>query len=1559
VPDFNVWWASTGGSTPKLKMVGQPDTRVVMDCREGAKYRVFLGSDYSDTTGTCISGDPSVGDVYDTGNLTLTNGTFKINVGLVNLSVQLTQGEVVTVVYYDNSNNIISIRPMRTVLRGASINTYSTTITGYSILSKFNSSTDYNFLDCRFTSIINREDFAIRKHYANGTYEDLPWNTTECSIVGLDSFLSGDSGHKMELMLIDKSIGFNMLYHIEKGGSGLVEVPTGIDPFDWDINLYDLSNFNTIYNGNERPQAVNRSVVIYPKGGWEVNARPTTLVFEGVYNGSNAGGTLGTVTVFDKAGNKISYNNARTYEYGEVNTPNRFKSTVNLYYVGDNDIGGAIVLHADTAMAINKIARVGAFNRNVVQFGLQAIGSLLNYAFDVPNGAAEIPLALAHKRTVNNELPIAEGTAFNTQGGYPWLYGYSNKPIVSNIRYGEFLIPTYGDTAILDQGIEFLGRDIDLSDNQYIIEAVFCLRSDYTFDPELARGVLENSSNPQNVLLQDSQVVVPVRPYVIPPPVDTGPVSPNPALIPEYVFDPSNNRLFELPVPQSAFDNNLVPPDYKLYGMIFPNTANPSENPDTNVHMLAGNPPYYGGYVPEAISQKPIIGQINGTSIHFAYRGNDCLVLNLETIPQGQPHFFSFWTTAPNFSSFIFQTGQRFTAQNEAPGYIAGKTPKYLFDGNAARSSGIHCSLQGELQPDSYNYIANNRVLQYGTGFGQGPYYDSYANIPDSADDKFFHLVVYITGGGEMVVWCNKIAGAPAPMDYSNNAHNLILFGDFQPMQLSNVQPIYRSIGVGPLEVYLGVPDQAFVDYLYAKTPYTGFSERMYVDDIFNVINKNQSVPYFLKAQGEKVLDSSDIIYKSSLLTTKVDNFRYVQSNGDVRYYDAFLFSNFDNTDIPYLRPRLSFTNYTPWFKLENNLGVDDIICISTIIDPLGLTEIGTFFHDGQIYPEYVDSPVMIDSMSSGIPIVMVNIQYGNLLEDPAQLQIIARTFTSLGDPYWETWQYNDNVLASGSFLLPNPNAISQVATVVIVVDKVAGTLRVNFNITGDPITDNITFDGGLTLVAPFNGSNYNHFVLGGLKGYENLDGATDLTISKKRIGVDEYNQWVKYAIDHTWAPFRGGIIEYDMTKRAYIEDVNSMYVTLESGSIGGAVMRYRNNDPLSAINGIMVTTKTDPNSGTGATALDKLSLLPANDITEIEWRIKIYSLSSLSTAAEAGVFLLEKHTDENYSDGYTLQWGGGFYNLTFNAPSNITDTGLTLTSPTSNVFDIWHTGRYVINGNNIKFYLNGTLVSDETFPPEEARRFHTLGPLRIGTSVTNSDGAVLDVPTGGQGFASTDFDLDYLRIKQNGTYTFNLYFGVQNLTFGNGGVQPPPPPLPYFSMKVGDNELRIDTVNKRAAWINAVEGLLVQPTTDLLNIINRNVEVLNTVTLVRKGARAAMFINGTRVWINDTMDYDEDVGAQPVVINWGRTTEYGPVPYLQSLMVYTGAQWIDDVLISTGSPSIAITDLLANSEYVRIDGTIINNTLKSVIGTVINFNSATGYNSLEGDILEGNYPWV
>jgi hypothetical protein len=173
VPDFNIWWASTGGVTPKVKMVGQPDTRVVMECREAAKYRVFLGSEYSDTTGNCISGDPSIGDLVDTGTLTLTSGTFKINAGLVNLSMQLTNGEVVTVVFYDNSNNVISIRAMRVVLRGAAINTYSSNVVGYSILSKFNSSTDYNFLDCRFTPIINREDFTVRKHLANGSYNDL------------------------------------------------------------------------------------------------------------------------------------------------------------------------------------------------------------------------------------------------------------------------------------------------------------------------------------------------------------------------------------------------------------------------------------------------------------------------------------------------------------------------------------------------------------------------------------------------------------------------------------------------------------------------------------------------------------------------------------------------------------------------------------------------------------------------------------------------------------------------------------------------------------------------------------------------------------------------------------------------------------------------------------------------------------------------------------------------------------------------------------------------------------------------------------------------------------------------------------------------------------------------------------------------------------------------------------------------------------------------------------------------------------------------------------------
>lgn len=1538
VPDFNVWWATTGGVTPKVKTVGQPDTRVVMECREAAKYRVFLGSEYLDTTGTCISGDPSIGDLVDTGTLTLTPNTFKVNAGLVNLTMQLTNGEVVTVVFYDNANNVISVRVMRVVLRGAVNNTYSTTIVGYSILSKFNSSTDYNFLDCRFTSIINKEDFAYRKHYADGSYTDLPWNTTEVTVVGLDGFLGGDSGYKSELVLIDKSIGFGMIYHIEKGGSGLVETPTGLSEFDWYINLYDLAKFNTIYNGNERPQAVNRAVVIYPKEGWEVNARPTTLTFEGIYTGSNGGGALGTVTVFDKAGNKISYNNSRTYEYGDNSTPNRFKSIVSLYYVGDNDIGGAIVVHADTDMSINKVTRSGTFTRNMAQFGIQAVGSLVNYAFDLPNGVTEIPLALAHKRSINNELPIAEGQAFTTQGGYPWLYGHLNKPAVSNIRYGEFLIPTYGDTAITDQGIEFLGRDIDLSDNQYIIEAVFCLRQDFTFDPELARGILEGSSNPQNVVFSDSQVVVPVREYVIPPPVDTGPENPNPQMIPQYTFDPSNNVLYQLPVPQYFFDNDLVEPDYKLYGMEFPSISTPTEPTAMDITMTAGNPPYYGGYIPNMISAIPKIGMVGGTSVHFAYNGNDCLLLDLTSVPQGQAYFISFWTT--KHSNYLFQTGEPYDDSGD-PGYISAKTPKKLAYITAQDS--IHC-----LARD----YGSGLMLGVGVGAGQGPYFQEYVPVPTSPS-AFNHVVIYVSDADEMVVYINKAPTNAIPVDRSVLAHNLYLLGDYQPGQLSNEVPIYRNVGTGSLEVYYGVLDQTFVDYLYDKTPYTGFSERMYVDDIFNVVNKNVSVPYFIKAQGEKLLADPDLIYKSALLVSTVtERVAYLPQYT----YTGHTFENFNGDPIPWLISEYFGPSgaYSPYFDLTNNLGTDNIICITYSADPAYLYALGDFFFGGDTPWPYGDiNQVYVNAYQQGKPVIRIRTDFGNDVNDPVALEIV-----SLSPGASDGTNITETVLGSGTINANYGGRYNKV-TVVIIIDKVAGTIGVNINGAGLTISNNVTFDGAL-ITAPFNGNNVNYFIPGGVEyGYQKLDKLSDITISKRRISVDEYNSWTRYVHSNQNFPFKGSVITYDTDKRAFLDDIDSMYASLEMGSVGGAVLRYRNKDPINNIAGVMVTTKTDPTTGAGDAAMDKLSLLPANDITEIEWRINIHSLSNLSAAAEEGVFLLEKHTNEDYDDGYTLQWGGGFYSLTFNTPSSTTDTGISLVSPTSNVFNQWHTGKYVLNGNTISFYLNGTLISTETFSAENARRIHTDGPLRIGTSVTNSNGSVLDVPTGGQGFASTDFDLDYLRIKQNGVTTFNLYFGVQNQVWGNGGTPQPPPPLPYFFMRIGDNQLKIDTVNKRAAWINTVEGLLVEPTADLLSIINRNSEVLNTITLVRKGARAAMFINGSRVWVSDSMDYDEDVGAQPVVINWGRTTEYGPVPYLQSLMVYTGAPWIDDALVANGVVTIPVSDLTANSELVRIDNTLINNTLKSVISNVINFNSTPGSNSLIGDILEGNYPWV
>lgn len=1547
LPDLNIWYSNTGGSTPKAKLVAQPDSRVLLQCKDAATYRIFLGNDCSDTNGTCISGDPSVSDLVDTGTLSYQSGTYQINSGMVHLAMHLRQGEVVSVVFYDNTNNVISIRPMKATIRGALQNTYSTTINGYAILSKFNSTTDYNFLDCRFTNTINKEDFGIRKFISDGTYVDLPWDNTECTIVGLDAFISGDSYYKTELTLIDKSIGFSMVYRAEKGGSSIIEVPTGVDPFDWSINQYDLVYGNTIYNGNERPEAVSTAIVIYPKDNWEVNARPTVLTFEGVYNGSNDGGKLGTVTVFDKAGNKISYNNVRTYTTGDGSLPNTVRSVVNLYYVGDNDIGGALITHSDTDLAINKIIRSGSFTHNFAYFGLQSVGSIMSYATDVPNNSTSIPLELGDKRSVDNELPIAAASAFVANGGYPWNYGHYSKPVLSNIRYGEYLIPYYGTTPVVHQGIEFLGSNIDLQDNQYIIEAVFCLRSDYTFDPSLAEPILALASNPQTTVLQDSAVVVPVRPYVVPPD-DTGPVSPNPSLIPRYVMDPTNNVLFELP-PEPGLNPSYIPPGYQAYGMVFPNIAHPEEIPEDNVYMIAGVPPWGGHYMVDAMSEIPKIAQIKGTAVHLTYKSNDSIVLSAENIPSNQPYFFSFWRTTSSMGEFVFQTSQR-----RSDAQALERSPKLVLDTDNTYGTGIHCILES-----IFGDVDN--TLMMGVGVGQGPYYQSSGSVP-KATDGLDHFVVY-NSGDELTVYCNKVAIASIPIDYNNFLHNQYLFGSWQSMQLSNVVPIYRSIGIGSLELYYGTPDQDFVDYLFDKTAFTGFNERMYVDDIFNVINKNLADPYFIKAQGEKLVEDVNIIYKSSMLLTNKSRVSFPDFDpGYETYRTGYDFINWDDTIIPWRLPiggGSGFSKYFPVFDLRNNIGVDNKISFTCALRPHSLTHLASFFYD-VVYPQvgiYNLNPIYEDCLQNNRKVLDIIMTY----PDPGVSRIVIIETTP--DPYSEFGNYYPiaSAVEIASLSLPGSYDVdfiefNKTIALTMVYNKVANTMTLNVNYDGLPITENTTFNGR-SVTFPFTSAKYRYYMPGGIMGYEHLSSVADITISKKQMSVDEYNTWVSFVHDNQDYPFRGGVIAYDTTKRAYIEDLESMYVTLENPSLGGAVMRYRNINPIRDINGIMVTTKTNPSTSPNVIALDKLSLLPLNDITEIEWRIKIYTLSPLSTAVEEGVFLLEKHTDEDYNDGYTLQWGGGFYTLVFNTPSNITDTGLTLTSPTSNILDVWHTGKYVINGNTIAFYLNETLITTETFPVENARRIHTAGPLRIGTSITNSDGTVLDIPTGGLGFASTDFDLDYLKIKQNGVTTFNLHFGVQNIFAGSGGGVPPA--LPYFVMKVGDNELKVDTVNKRVAWINAVEGLLVEPTTDLLAILNRNIESINVVTLVRKGPKAAMFINGTRVWYNSAVDYDEDVGAQPVLVDWGITTQYGPVPYLQSLMVYSGASWIDAALVPTGTVTIPITDIISNSDFVRIDNTIINNASKVAISNVVNFSNTVGYPSILGDIIRGTYPWI
>ena len=494
LPLLTIYKKYTNGKTRSLAI---PDRRIKLRHSEITSYRLFLGVDVSLESGRVISGHPESGIIDDRGVCKRSGDSYLGVIEGCYISYELSDGEIVTAVFYDRSDNILSVYSMTVKNRGAEPTTVNERVS-VELISPYLSESDDTIIDCRDLAVIDVTKFMIRVGYDNGSYTDHTVYDPAFDRAGFTPFIDGISGNVSDIVIIDRTSKLTARYKALRGVDG-DQIISGIDPlaFDWIVSPYGASSGRMVMNGNNRPQSISGPLVLYPKTTDVASTRYESMIITGTYTGSGVNAELGDMFVYDVAGNVISYNLVKSFTNGAGGAENQFMVRLNLYHVANQNIGGIVMKTGSSTVTVNSIFMNKQWASPYIQFGIQAAGTVLNYtdSSSVNNG---IVVDVDHRRSLDNEPMIAAGSALVATGGHPLLF---NNPLtVGGLPVGNYFVPKYSAVSVDHQGMEFVGTNIRLNDNSYAFEVVVKLAGDITLNTNAATaGWIPNSDNLMSV----------------------------------------------------------------------------------------------------------------------------------------------------------------------------------------------------------------------------------------------------------------------------------------------------------------------------------------------------------------------------------------------------------------------------------------------------------------------------------------------------------------------------------------------------------------------------------------------------------------------------------------------------------------------------------------------------------------------------------------------------------------------------------------------------------------------------------------------------------------------------------------------------------------------------------------------------------------------------------------------------------------------------------------------------------------------------------------------------
>ena len=186
------------------------DSRVIWNGGANAYVKVFRGTDYSETTGQCISAIITANGNITSENIPLVVVTIPSGTNVTQKTAQVawcseavTNGDVVTVVTYTAAGTITSVDKFVVSVTNyiRSINQTAKYVTNIELITPFLSKTDKRLIECPINMVVQSLNFSAKVTYSDNSSIVSNIDGRKWNLAGLNMFVASQIGKYDRLLL--------------------------------------------------------------------------------------------------------------------------------------------------------------------------------------------------------------------------------------------------------------------------------------------------------------------------------------------------------------------------------------------------------------------------------------------------------------------------------------------------------------------------------------------------------------------------------------------------------------------------------------------------------------------------------------------------------------------------------------------------------------------------------------------------------------------------------------------------------------------------------------------------------------------------------------------------------------------------------------------------------------------------------------------------------------------------------------------------------------------------------------------------------------------------------------------------------------------------------------------------------------------------------------------------------------------------------------------------------------------------------------------------------------